>query len=380
MGNRLGRPHLRDVGVQLGIDPRASCRPGSSRRPDGGLDVTYNYDRVTLPGAASAGWSDGTGTGDGFRVFDGGGVAGAYDDANVETGLVHHSVNSDQPGRYSFHFMGFKPKARAPKVQRHPSISGDLWTGGTVTVDPGTWALDGELASGLTHTYSWSCWTPTGSIVLPSSATVSLPENCSYGFVQVTATKPGHETASYSTSFYPRVGPPAATSTGAPVIGSDSPTVGQVLTTSTGEWDVAGGSSDDLTFTTQWWRNGRRLVGVGDSYTVRPADGTHMLAARVTASRPGHEPVTTRSAGVRVLETTSLTQVTEPSIAGIPQVGQTITRCTRDGCSSGRCPRVRLRLARCGCRTRCRSRSQRPADAQAGRHERLRDRARHRVR
>lgn len=79
----------------------------------GAFDFEFNYDRVSWDTSdhawwdadpsvdvARAGWFNNL-TGE-FWEFAGSGVAGALLDDNLDTGLVHHSRNSDVDGRYVF--------------------------------------------------------------------------------------------------------------------------------------------------------------------------------------------------------------------------------------------------------------------------------------
>jgi len=79
----------------------------------GAFDFEFNYDQIAWdttdpawwdadrnPDVARVGWFNAL-TGVGYE-FEGSGVAGALLDGNLETGLIHHSRNSDVLGRYVF--------------------------------------------------------------------------------------------------------------------------------------------------------------------------------------------------------------------------------------------------------------------------------------
>ncbi len=83
----------------------------------GAFDFEFNYDQITWdtsdhawwdgdpnPDVARAGWYNNL-TGE-FFEFAGSGVAGALLDSNMDTGLIHHSRNSDVDGRYVFEVRG----------------------------------------------------------------------------------------------------------------------------------------------------------------------------------------------------------------------------------------------------------------------------------
>jgi hypothetical protein len=91
----------------------------------GDFDFEFNYDRITWdttghawwdadagPDVARAGWSNNL-TGEYFE-FAGSGIAGALLDNNLETGLIHHSRNSDVMGRYIFQMRGGQVLPAAP--------------------------------------------------------------------------------------------------------------------------------------------------------------------------------------------------------------------------------------------------------------------------
>lgn len=98
----------------------------------GAFDFEFNYDRISwdtadsVPGdpfpgedVARVGWySKQSGA---LHEFAGSGVAGALLDSNTETGLIHHSRNSDVLGRYVFQVRGGEvlPEVAAPSPS-HP--------------------------------------------------------------------------------------------------------------------------------------------------------------------------------------------------------------------------------------------------------------------
>lgn len=93
-------------------------------------DMEFNYDKIQwetgsdsggingLGGtSARAGFSAGTGAPGSFYEFGGSGVNGAFLDSNLATGLKYNSLNSSQPGRYTFRVNGGTPAviASAPE-------------------------------------------------------------------------------------------------------------------------------------------------------------------------------------------------------------------------------------------------------------------------
>ena len=83
---------------------------------------------------------------------------------------------------------------------------------------------------------------------------------------------------------------------GSPAV-SGRPVVGRTLRADAGTWAPA-----DVALGYQWLRDGTAIPGAtGRSYRLRPADGGHALAVRVTGSLPGAAAVTRTSAAGTVL-------------------------------------------------------------------------------
>ncbi|MHC4500641.1 MAG: nidogen-like domain-containing protein, partial [Planctomycetota bacterium] len=129
-----------------------------SDRGEGDFDIEYNYERIewetgdiTGEGgfggqSARAGFSNGSGEVGTFYEFEGSGVHGGFLDTNLETGLIHNSLNSAVPGRYIFTVVNGVPVFM---LKSSPPIHVD--TGCT---------LNGEVISVWDpYTYTW----PAGS-------------------------------------------------------------------------------------------------------------------------------------------------------------------------------------------------------------------------
>ena len=87
-------------------------RSSDSDKAPGDFDMEFNYFKVQWEwGDASkncpphAGFSNGLGG----EELPGSGVQGAFQDTNVVTGLIYHSLNSPVPGRYIFSFRHGQP-------------------------------------------------------------------------------------------------------------------------------------------------------------------------------------------------------------------------------------------------------------------------------
>lgn len=112
----LGAQWLSVVGYGSAPDKTNSFQIIITQRWDqgpGAFDFEFNYDSITWDTTAHAWWDSDPGP-DVARVgwynnltgvsyeFAGSGVVGALLDDNLETGLIHHSRNSDVLGRYCF--------------------------------------------------------------------------------------------------------------------------------------------------------------------------------------------------------------------------------------------------------------------------------------
>ena len=309
----------------------------------GGLDVTFNYDHVgewSVREGGKAGWTDGEGPGAGTTVLPGWESGGGYDDSqwelydwetgtyppNTETGLVHNSrPEGGQPGRYQFHFDGFEPRAAKPVSTTAPTIGGVLEAGQTLTIDPGTWTLDGAPATDLELRYTW--FNTRGGDPVDNTYVVDSADRGRRLWAEVRAWAPGHDWTVVETAMVRiALGPPAAEVVNKPVISPAAPTINQEVSVDTGVWSVDGGTQDDLTFAYQWFRNGNRISGAtASTYFVQESDALKELTVRVKASRPDHAPVKVFSDPVTVGDLPPVSRIAEPSLTGDPRVGSTLT-------------------------------------------------------
>lgn len=171
-----------------------------------------------------------------------------------------------------------------------PSITGTAKVGRTLTANPGTWSTDG-----LAFSYQWM---RDGDAIAGATgadyAAVAADRGTALT-VLVTATRSG-ATPGSATSAAVTVGEgDAPVNQGKPLV-TGTPEVGRTLSVSDGTWDLAG-----LTFTYQWTRDGEPIAGSTDAtYVVTDADRGAELAARVTATRPGHAVGSVLADGLRV--------------------------------------------------------------------------------
>jgi hypothetical protein len=96
-------------------DKLLSCQLVIIDRSDiaaGDFDMEFNYDKVQWQyGDFSSGFPPHAGYAAGVSGYElpGSGVADAFLDSNVTTGLIHHNLNSSVPGRYFFSFRNGQP-------------------------------------------------------------------------------------------------------------------------------------------------------------------------------------------------------------------------------------------------------------------------------
>ena len=161
-----------------------------------------------------------------------------------------------------------------------PSISGSAVVAGTLTANSGVWD------SGVSLSYQWL----RGGVAVSgatSSSYVLLPSDLGGVFtVTVTGSKVGYSTTSKTSAATSAVSAGSFVSTPVPTI-SGVPSVGQVLTVSTGTWD------DGASFSYQWLRGGVAVSGAtSTTYTVLSSDRGLVFSVSVTATRTGYSSVT----------------------------------------------------------------------------------------
>lgn len=293
--------------------------------PDGGLDVTYNYDAVaTSREGAKVGYTDGEGDAGQVVVFPGGDVVDGYADSNTDTGLVHHSRGSTQRGRYVFHFDGFNERDEAPEMIEGPFISGypSYGVGSTLTADPGRWAVAGVETSDLELTYEWR----RGSSVLQrsSSPTYVVPAKLAGKRirVRVTARVPWHDPG-FAYSRQVLIGDAAATNTVAPAVTPGAGQVGDTFTADPGTWTPASTVNGELTYAYQWFVNGRHRADGETFYAEEGLEGAS-IKVRVIVTAPGHVEARAVSAPVKLAALPPVAWSTPPAVTGTPQVGNTL--------------------------------------------------------
>ena len=301
----------------------------------GGFDATLNYDHVSggYANGQRAGFTDGSGPGDGTTVFPGWDTTGYSDQYfNYDTwmeednpnGLVHNSLGSDVPGRYLFHFDGFD-RGAAPVNATAPTITGTTRLAGDVLViDPGTWTVGGEQADDLEYRYTWHGIRGEDPGNSPTY-TITDADQGRRVWAEVRAWKPGHDYQTVSTAVLRLpAGPPALTLVDPPVI-DPNPVINTTVGFTPPTWQEDP-LPDGVTFRYQWFRNGHRIWGAtGETYDTTVGDANKQLTVKVVASSPGHTSVQTVSAPATVGDLPSVDVSTLPTLSGEPKVGQTLT-------------------------------------------------------
>ena len=160
-----------------------------------------------------------------------------------------------------------------------PVISGTAGVGNVLNISTGTWAdADGDIP---TYNYQWLA---NGSIITSASTnsyTITTSEAHKNISVMVTANDGnGSSATAFSTATFVVNAVPVNTL--APVI-TGAAIVGQVLSSSSGNWTDADG--DTPTYSYQWTANGVNIVGAtSNSYTLSVNETGKAIAVIVTAA------------------------------------------------------------------------------------------------
>lgn len=194
-----------------------------------------------------------------------------------------HAARSGYTSRYAYSSakgVSARPFTAAPQ----PTISGVLRVGGLLTAVPGEWDPSATLD------YRW--YRAGKRVDGRTASTYRLTaSDLGHGVsVRVAGALPGYQyTKRYSArSAEVQAGLTAAT----PTLSDTTPTVGQVISVSTGTWKPGG-----VTFTYQWYRGGVPIEGATDgSYTVTAADQGATLSAQAEGSLDGYPSVTRTTA------------------------------------------------------------------------------------
>jgi len=224
----------------------------------------------------------------------------AVDGATSETyDLMGEDVDSSITVGITGTLEGYEPLEMVSKAVKvmpgvlkytdRPSMSGDFVTGGTVTVNPGSW-IDGADIS--------IQWLRNGQEIMTTSA-----EDNSYVLtaddykqrlsVNIFVSAQGYKDAVYKIkSRQVKIG--TYTDVPTPVI-NGSGLVGETIDVSEGDYP------DGTTFTYVWKRDGRVIQSAYDeAYTLTPRDANTTITVKIIAKIPGYKTVRIESDGLSV--------------------------------------------------------------------------------
>lgn len=289
---------------------------------NGEYDVTYNYDNVSAsPAGARAGYTNGEGD-DGAVLFPGGDIEDGYADSNTETGLIHKSLGSSTPGRYKFHFDGFKPRTAAPTSMTRPTVAAPNGSapGATVTASHGTWRFGPAPATDPIYVYEWK----VGGVVLQSgpSPDFILPDDLGATVSLTVWAKRAWSDVSSNTAPGFKIAHNAATNTVLPAITPSSGPAGVTFSVSTGSWSKAPTATGNLSYGYQWYVDGVKVSGA-TSNTFQPGNDAagKSIYATVTANAASHIGVTVAANPRTVAALVAGTWTTQPVATSTTQVG-----------------------------------------------------------
>jgi len=171
-----------------------------------------------------------------------------------------------------------------------PAISGDFVTGGTVTVNPGTWLEGAEISI---------VWLRNGEEIATTTAEENSYVLTSEDYrtrlgVNIVVTAAGYKDATFKIKGRSiKIGTFADAPV--PTISGDA-LVGETLEADAGEYP------EGAEFTYVWKRNGRVISKANESsYTVTARDAGTTITVRVIAKIPGYKTVRIESEGVEAL-------------------------------------------------------------------------------
>ncbi|MDF1490332.1 CHAP domain-containing protein [Tessaracoccus caeni] len=205
-------------------------------------------------------------------------------------------------------------KGFAQTLTGAPTISGTAQAGEVLTADPGAWDADATLA------YQW----------LRDGSDIEGAEEPTYAIagadvgakvsVRVTASKPGYDQVSGTSTATATVKAGTLTATPTPAV-SGTAAVGKTLTAKGGSWEPA-----TVSLSYQWLRDGKNIQGAtSSSYTLTSSDKGTKVSVRVTGSKSGYTSVSKTSKATAKVKTGKLTATPTPTISGTVRVGYTLT-------------------------------------------------------
>ncbi len=256
----------------------------------------------------------------------GGATAGSYTLTSAE---AHTTITLDVQGTDNFTgstgtvtTLGVLVANTAPVNTVLPVISGTPSVGNTLSASSGTWS-DAD-ADGLSYTYQWLA----DAVAIPgataSNYTLTSAEAHTSITVRVTASD-GQGGSTNALSVGTALSNAAPANTVLPLI-SGTPSVGSLLSTTSGSWTDTDG--DTLSYAYQWLSDGVPIAGATTAnFTPTTAEAHTTISARVTASDGNGGSTSATSAGSALTNAAPVNTVL-PAISGTPDVGNVLTSST----------------------------------------------------
>ncbi len=190
---------------------------------------------------------------------------------------------------------------------------------GTPRVDTQLSATRGTWSPSASYTYQWNAAGKRIPGAVDSTFTPTPDQLGQRITVLVTASRDGYTTATSRSVLTGAVHRASFATTGPPTIAGTAQ-VDRPLTVSPGDWSPSG------TPTYQWFVDGTAVAGAtGSRYVPRPEDVRSQVTVQVRMTRPGYRPATSSSAATDAVIPGTFRNLSDPTIAGTPRVGLTLT-------------------------------------------------------
>ncbi|NDG31450.1 hypothetical protein EB118_15455, partial [bacterium] len=208
------------------------------------------------------------------------------------------------------------PLATAPVNVVAPTITGTVAIGETLTINLGTWTGTPTI----NYTYQWQRGSTNITNATATTYVIAGEDTGSTIRCRVSASNSAGNSQPAFTLSTPPIAAAAPTNRVLPVI-TGTLAIGQNLTVNPGTWI----GTTPITYTYQWEQNTTPIAGATNNvYVIRLADNNNSLRCGVTASNSvGNLKV--YSEPTNVISAVAPANTAEPTILGIPAVGQTLS-------------------------------------------------------
>ncbi len=194
-----------------------------------------------------------------------------------------------------------------------PTLEGTAEVGAILVANPGTWD------SGVQLTYQFKRANVAISTATSSVYRLTAADLATQITVTVTATKTGYSTTQRTSAASFAVVSGNLKLTPTPTVVGDA-TVGQTLLANSGTWD----SGTAIAY--QWLQSGQVISGATSvGYKLTAANLAKAISVRVTATKPGFNPVVVESAPTGNVATGTLAVTSQPKITGSRTVGYVLS-------------------------------------------------------